>query len=73
MGLLGRRPCRAGRVARLDGPFRLNREEIDDGRFWELEEIASALGQGLFTPNLELEFAKLGRWISERRDGRRPR
>ncbi|MCX6333633.1 MAG: NUDIX domain-containing protein [Bacteroidia bacterium] len=30
--------------------------EIDDGRFWPLEEIKRNLGKGIFTPNFEKEF-----------------
>jgi isopentenyl-diphosphate delta-isomerase type 1 len=33
--------------------------ELDDGRFWEPEEIEAALGSGIFTPNFEVEFKKL--------------
>lgn len=35
--------------------------ELDGGRFWPLHEIESALGQGIFTPNFEQEFRRLGR------------
>ena len=34
-------------------------KEIDEGRFWSLEEIEAALGKGLFTPNFEGEYNKL--------------
>lgn len=30
--------------------------EIDEGRFWTVEEIRSKLGSGVFTPNFEHEF-----------------
>lgn len=30
--------------------------EVDEGRFWDMEEIRAHLGQGLFTPNFEHEF-----------------
>ncbi len=30
--------------------------ELDGGRFWSVEEIASAMGQGVFTPNFESEY-----------------
>lgn len=33
--------------------------EISEGRFWTMEEIRKSLGSGCFTPNFELEFAKL--------------
>ena len=35
-------------------------EELDGGRFWSLEEIKNNLGKGVFTPNFESEFLKLG-------------
>lgn len=34
-------------------------DELDGGRFWSLEEIDSAIGQGILTPNFELEFGKI--------------
>lgn len=33
-----------------------NRNEVDDGRFWSIEEIKENLGKGIFTPNFEFEF-----------------
>jgi hypothetical protein len=46
-----------------DGPFYINREEISDGCFWEIEEIEKNLGNGLFTPNFEEEFGLLKKII----------
>lgn len=34
----------------------INPDELDDGRFWEKEEILSLLGKDVFTPNFEHEF-----------------
>ncbi len=34
----------------------INSEEIDDGRFWTIDEIKSNLGKDIFTPNFEHEF-----------------
>lgn len=34
-------------------------DELDGGRFWSREEIAEALGQGVFTPNFEQEYRRL--------------
>lgn len=31
-------------------------EEVDEGRFWGIEEIKSYLGKNVFTPNFEYEF-----------------
>ena len=41
-----------------DGPVRPSAEELDGGRFWTLDEIRSALGQNLLTPNFESEFSR---------------
>lgn len=34
--------------------------ELDGGRFWPLQEIKSSIGKGVFTPNFEQEFLRLG-------------
>jgi isopentenyldiphosphate isomerase len=34
----------------------INRDEIDEGRFWSLQEIKNNLRKELFTPNFEHEF-----------------
>ncbi len=31
-------------------------DELDDGRFWTIEEIRNSIGKGIFTPNFEQEF-----------------
>lgn len=41
-----------------NGGFCLNAEELEDGRFWWIEEIQSNLGKGVFTSNFELDFIK---------------
>lgn len=42
-----------------NGTFTPQESEIEEVRFWSFEEITSQLGKGVFTPNFELEFAKL--------------
>jgi len=37
----------------------INRDEIDDGRFWSMEEIRNNLDKNVFTPNFEHEFRML--------------
>lgn len=37
----------------------INKDEIDDGRYWTLKEIEENLGKDIFTPNFEFEFRKL--------------
>jgi hypothetical protein len=34
----------------------LDRDEIDEGRFWSLKEIKENLGKDVFTPNFEHEI-----------------
>ena len=34
----------------------INRDEIDEGRFWSLEEIEKSLDNSIFTPNFKHEF-----------------
>ena len=34
----------------------INRDEIDDGRFWNIDEIKANTGKEIFTPNFEHEF-----------------
>lgn len=34
--------------------------ELNGGRFWPLHEIKSSIGKGVFTPNFEQEFLRLG-------------
>ena len=34
----------------------INRDEIDEGKFWPMQEIKDNLGKDLFTPNFEQEF-----------------
>lgn len=37
----------------------INKEEIDDGRYWTMLKIKSNIGKNLFTPNFEYEFDML--------------
>jgi len=34
----------------------IDRNEIDEGRFWQMQEIKENLGKDIFTPNFENEF-----------------
>ena len=34
-------------------------DEVDEGRWWELTDIDSLIGKGVFTPNFESEFAMI--------------
>ena len=35
-------------------------DELESGRFWPLAEIRENIGKGVFTPNFESEFQRLG-------------
>ncbi|MCQ2343661.1 MAG: NUDIX domain-containing protein [Paludibacteraceae bacterium] len=41
-----------------DGEVRTNAEELDGGRFFTKQEIASLIGKEFFTPNFESEYQK---------------
>ncbi len=41
-----------------DGEIRPS-DELDGGRFWEIDEVQDAIGKGVLTPNFEQEFLKL--------------
>ena len=41
-----------------DGPFHWNDGEVMDGRFWSIGELRETIGQGILTPNLEMELQR---------------
>lgn len=45
-----------------DGEIRPS-DELDGGRFWELDEVEAAIGKGVLTPNFEQEFLKVKEWM----------
>ena len=44
---------------KYDGEFKINKDELEEGRYWKLGEINANLGKNVFTPNFELEFNML--------------
>jgi len=52
-----------------DGEIRPSAEELDGGRFWTMQEIREAMGQGILTPNFESEFK---RYFAKDDGGRHP-
>lgn len=46
-------------TGKTKNPPEINKDEIDEGRFWSLKEIGENLGKGIFTPNFEHEFRSL--------------
>jgi isopentenyldiphosphate isomerase/intracellular septation protein A len=49
-----------------DAPV-INRDEIDEGRYWSLDEIKKNIGKDIFTPNFEHEFRMLDNYFSKRK------
>ena len=41
-----------------NGPFSFNQEEIDEVKFWNLEDIRNVMGQGILSDNFESEIIK---------------
>lgn len=41
-----------------DGIPEIDKNEIEEGRFWSMNEIINAIGKDLFTPNFENEFLR---------------
>ncbi|MBP7984787.1 MAG: NUDIX domain-containing protein [Bacteroidaceae bacterium] len=41
-----------------DGEVNPDRDELNGGRFWTIEEIDNNLGKNIFTPNFENEYKK---------------
>ena len=46
-------------VVSRDYPFKFQREEISEIRFWTPKEIEEAIGKGILTPNFEQEYSRL--------------
>lgn len=44
-----------------------DKHEIDEGRFWTLDEISKSIGRGIFTPNFEHEFGLLRQKFTDRK------
>lgn len=51
------------------GDIRYNIDEIDEVRFWSLEEISGAIGRQVFSDNFEAEFKKYLTRYTPRRSG----
>ncbi|MFH2001846.1 MAG: NUDIX domain-containing protein [Planctomycetota bacterium] len=48
-----------------EGGFTVQREEIQEARFFTVAEIEKNLGQGIFTPNFEEEWARYKGWVRQ--------
>lgn len=42
-----------------EGDIKIDPVEIDEGRYWDINDITEQLGKGVFTPNFEQEFRQL--------------
>jgi len=60
-------------LTRYDGQMDWNEQEITAVRYWSTGEIDASIGQGVFTPNFEEEWAMYGafqrRYLTERASG----
>ncbi len=43
-------------VSRYNKTITINKEEIEQGKFWRIKKIKESFGKGVFTPNFEFEF-----------------
>jgi len=43
-------------ISRYDRVININKDEIDEGKYWKIKKIKESLGKGILTPNLEFEF-----------------
>ena len=43
-------------VSRYNKAITINKEEIEEGKFWRIKKIKESLGKGIFSPNFEFEF-----------------
>jgi isopentenyldiphosphate isomerase len=50
-------------VTNYDNEIKVNKQELEEGRFWSVNEINKKLGAGVLTPNFELEFDILKKYI----------
>ena len=42
-----------------EGDIVIDPEEIDEGRYWDIDEVMAHMGKGVFTPNFKDEFQRL--------------
>jgi len=50
-------------LCRYNKPISVNKDEVDDGKFWKYKKIKESIGKGILTPNFELEFNLLRRIV----------
>jgi NADH pyrophosphatase NudC (nudix superfamily) len=49
------------------GAFQLHPDldEVEEGRWWKLEDIDASIGKGIFTPNFESEFLRFEKELKQ--------
>jgi isopentenyldiphosphate isomerase len=52
-------------ICRHDGDVAFNKEEIDAVKYWDIPEIYTCLGKGIFSDNFEDEFERYRLWASK--------
>ncbi len=52
-----------------EGPFKYDKEEIEELRFWSIEEIKQSLGKGILSDNFEDEFRRFMEFKNKRNTG----
>ena len=53
-----------------DGAIKTNVHEIEEGRFWRLDEIAQKANSGIFTPNFLDEIGRYHKILQKIKDGK---
>lgn len=43
-------------VCRYDKAIHVNKDEVDDGKFWKIKKLKESLGKDILTPNFEFEL-----------------
>ena len=46
-----------------DGLIVPDKDEVETGRFWSIDEIEQNIGKQIFTPNFEIEFQRLQSYL----------
>lgn len=49
--------------SRYDKTIMVNKQEIEEGRFWKIKKIRENIGQGIFSANFEFEFKILLKYL----------
>jgi len=50
-------------IIKTDLPLTISPDEVDEGRFWKKAEVLRNIGKGIFTPNFEIEYRMVEKYI----------